>query len=302
MSPKIFLTLIFFPLTISAIPNAALAEVSWFQSEEAKCNGSGQVRAALESGDFFKNFVSTTVNDAISGHVHAIVSKRVVNDIEKPRYYETVNLTADKAAILSSIVSKQADAVDVPWFASELYPRLIGLFNGGVGSLLSDGAFSYLFKKLDAAADSYSRLAHDIVDGGTLHQVIQMGRTKDDGRTYTMLLDVYSVSIGNTQRDYVLSSCVYPTEVKVSEFKTVAASGNKILRFDGNDWEQLDIESGRLDSIDFSFVGQDMEFYYFNEMVDGAVFNEFRISMFGGAYQLKTGGSWATLYPITTSQ
>ncbi|MFK4721037.1 hypothetical protein ABIE89_002137 [Bradyrhizobium niftali] len=246
------------------------------------------------------------------GLSRASVSSRLLRDklieLGKPTLEHQVRLSADQARMLSTVIRKHVEVLDIPWYVGYVLPGQIA--SNAIADAVIKKSFSGLrsllvskAKSLKASADS---LADVVVGGGQLLEFGVLSQADDRYAWFQMIQ--YKVQIGDEARNYFLLSCQYPASVSISRVTGLKSDGSKGFIFqedNGNDWSIRNADgslqcvkiNGETSCDRLKKVGEDPDFLYLRLVcAPNEICQDYKISLNGGEIWDKfDGGSWGDM-------
>ncbi len=283
---------IFFCLAATLLVSFVCVETcraqDWFVSGQDNCSGDAAAIAAFTTllpssfpilpgtnNTYYTTMDAASVNSLLSGE----------------KIVDSVLLTQKTAIDYQKAMDVVTQNYNVP-FVVEADAAILGALAPPIAGLPGGLLFSYVVAKINAKLASFRSVILFIAAGGRLERRWKLLRDTDNG-TYGASTLEYIVNLGQEQRRFLTGGCIYPVNVKVSEFETNEKVGNKIVKLRNlpASWGIWDIEDNKWDSSILKYDHQDKEFYYFFEdaIENNAVAGQdiHRISFQGGRWQVK---------------
>ncbi len=269
--------------------------LGWYEQESYRCQGASSLASVFSGAGWFQKKIDLVGTAPASGkihiretleRIHAVTAAQGASVIDA--YVFTPESAPKFRAVLQSIEASQR----APYVAQALLDLVKSYALTPIADIGLTGFSEWLIEKRNADTVSFGDLRGLVASGGVLERTLAFYQHADKQR-WALITDSYRVSVGQEQRTIILSSCIYPVETLVAEFATHSGTNDKIVRpIDSKQWHKFDIESNKYDRTILNYVGQDEEFYYFNEDDE-----QQRISFRGGTWQLKNNPTgWATFY------
>lgn len=281
-------------VVIALVPSLGVARGDWYTEAGSHCSGYAPLVASVST--FFKKELSFISTSPPIGELAVSLRPADVRafSAESPFIYERFDVSQDAAKSLRDVFKSSSDN-RVPFFFKAANALLIGytipvtLLNAPVGFLFDD-----FYSRIDAQALAIENAAKFIAEGGVLEY--QLFVKKAESGRFLLTQFVYSVPVGKEIRSFIISSCIYPVALQVTEFQTEGPYNNKVIKpIEANKWGVWDIEDNKWDSTDLRYLYQDMDNYFFesdeisDEIVVGRTIH--KISTVGGGWQLKRSES-----------
>ncbi len=212
---------------------------------------------------------------------------------------ESHALSSSDASVIRTKLNAISTNTVIPVTASIIPPLMNFISPSGstfaVIKAVSGNFVKYIQSKAGTLQVNARVLSEVIAEGGHFDHIM---RVATDEKGHRFLIDVmeYSVKIGNEERHYIPVACTYAVKIAYSEFRTDAASGNKIYKkVASNQWQVIDIEDSKVEDILWE-TSRDDDFLYLKENDPSSRMNEaYRISLDGGPLQHQRDGQWYTI-------
>ncbi len=267
----------------------ASAQTDWYRDIGSHCSGHLPLVAGVQT--FFAKRLSF-ISIAPGGNLAVTLAPAQIAEFSSrtPFVFEVVDLSGAQAVSLKKVFAASADQ-RVPLLFKVANAFLINftipatLLNVGTGF-----AFDFLYSQVDSIPTSIENAGAFLAEGGKLEQQLSIKKSAQ-GR-FVLSQAVYSVPVGKESRTFIISACIYPIAVQVSEFQTEGPFNNKIVKpRDGKNWGVWDIEDKKWDSRVLRYLSQDADSYLFesDEIENNNVVGKsiHRISLLGGVWQVK---------------
>jgi hypothetical protein len=287
-----------------AIP-ATAAESSWYEQTQFACSDPLDLVATLSGSTWFSRGVRLKAPAVTQGLVYVEMSKEEFDRISaadhRTEVVESVPLTQAKAASFRQILANRAENASVPGLTQVAFTGLPSYFLSWTGGLILDAVFSRLFADLDQISVNARVLRELTAPGGNLSSLVTTG-TRDGGE-YMMRSYLYTVRVGEEERRYLLSSCVYAAKLLYKQIETRSPLNNKRLTLVGeNHWRVFDIQDARFEGDPWTEFLRDKEYLYLESRSPSGLVRRWRVSLRGGKWQAqRDDGNWGTLYAETVA-
>jgi hypothetical protein len=287
-------------------PNHA-ASAEWYAVEGESCSGNTTLSAAVMAitGGGVQVGGST-------GAYYAIVPAAQLSAFAKPnseRIDGKKQLTQQTAASLRGVFAGVAGDMKVPMWVNVGTNLFVGLSLPARTGTAMGLMFNYLFSLKDTNAQSVQNVVPFIAEGGSVYNRATLLQRVSDQSLFLAYSTEYQVSVGAETRSFAVYACMYPLDVIVNEFETVAPLFDPryphlVKKRPDSRWQEWDTQDNKYIFEPLDYQKQEGEYYYFetdvieNSKVIGGDLE--RISVLGGKWQrmdydTRPNGPWKNL-------
>lgn len=257
--------------------NSLVATNNWMPPDpnlRVVTNGNGQLMAELDATD-----------------VHADASL-----LNTYRVSQEITLDEARTKIFKAHLAGQDDKFTVPFVIQNL-PALSGYFVSNTSSVAISVLFAFLFDDVGTAKMEVQSLAVIAAQGGKLTRYSSVNFS--NGLYISNVMLVYSVDVGQETRKVIVASCTYPTHLALRAFETTIGVNDKRVLLENGQWYVEDLKTGDRQPGSLLPVKEDSEFIYLKGQNFSSFYEDYRISKFGGPFQVQDEGEWVNLYTNT---
>jgi len=240
--------------------------------------------------------VVTNGNGSLTAELDAVDVHADANLLNTYKISQEVSLDAARSKLFKAHVANQEDKYSVP-FVTQNLPALSGYFVSNTSSLVISVFFSYLFDSVGTAKLEAQSLALLAAKGGKLTRFSSVHFS--NGLYVSNMMLVYSVEVGQETRKVIVATCTYPTRLKVRSFETSIGVNDKRLLLENGLWYVEDLTTGDRQRGSLLPDKEDADFIYLKGQNFSSFYENYRISKFGGPFQVEDEGVWVNLYANT---
>jgi hypothetical protein len=283
-------------LTISSLLICASSDAAWYEDVKFSCDDPLRLRGIAMSWLAPDLPITHTAVSQDRGYAVLPMHKFLDAGQGKGAVWSTAALDAKRAEQLRAAVAGSKHDVPIPvevgsgWFVSYLLKT--------PGAIILESAMAVMNslapKKMPANVFEYL-----VTDGGVLVKVIEAGLNVKK-QPFVAERVLYTVSLGKETRTLTVSVCVYPARVDIERIQSLGAKNNLALIAKGDKrWAVVNLDEPK--EMPYQEYERDGEFISIAR-VNGGINDKFRISMWGGPWQIRQDDKWATLYAKTQAR
>ena len=271
----------------------------WFETEPVACSGLDSVKAALDAilPPDLTIFQGAGVGMSYVT-ITAPVLHRATDQISRPTTISAAQATDIEAALKSA-----SDAAEVPLLVKIGTSVATGLRLPARTGTLAGLLFGIFYDEINAEPTRVRAAAAFIAEGGEIYHRSAMMRREINSALFLSYTTEYRVSVGKETRTFILSGCLYAAKLSSDQFHTISQFNNKLVkRVHGNMWRLWDVEDQKFEGEPWTYLKQADGFFWFdrNSMENGIPVGKdsIRLSMFGGAWELRSFANQASGYRV----